>query len=309
MKKIIQNKNAAYLLAGLAFVLIVGFFIWAVVAKHENGSWLVTAYERGSRKLGLVNAMRTSLLVATEAEKSSVMADTDEASQSFAEQSIQASATVEEARREFSSLLDEKKTHRELESFQQFSSCWEKLQEIDREILPLAVQNTNLKALRLSFGPAAAAVRRMESALNQLMDASISSPDALKITRLSSIALTNAFNIYALQAPHIAETSDPEMDNVESAMNRYDEQANQALNSLNELVAEAGRPFLDKARASYDDFRKTHHEIIELSRQNSNIRSFAISLGQKRNVTAQCLDSLAALEKGVQESMTFRATR
>ncbi|MEM5789600.1 MAG: hypothetical protein AAGU11_19985, partial [Syntrophobacteraceae bacterium] len=234
MKKAIQKK--VYLLAGLTFVLVLGFFVLTFVAEDENGSWPITAYEKGVRKLGLINEIRTNLLVSTEAEKSSVMAETDEVSQGYAEQSIQASAAVEEARLGFSSLLSEKKTGSELESFRQFSSCWEKLREIDREILPLAVQNTNLKALKLSFGTAGGAVRELELALNHLMDAGASSPQALKITRLASIALIGVFNVYTLQAPHIAETSDPEMDRLEARMKQHDEQVSQALSSLSELV-------------------------------------------------------------------------
>jgi hypothetical protein len=50
-------------------------------------------------------------------------------------------------------------------------------------------------------------------------------------------------------------------------------------------------------------------EIVELSRQNSNIRSFALSLGQKRKMTAQCQDVLAALQETVRESMAYKATK
>jgi hypothetical protein len=83
------------------------------------------------------------------------------------------------------------------------------------EVLSLAVQNTNLKAFRLSFVPAAEALRRLEEALNHLMDAVATSPDAVPITRLAAATLTDTFHIQALQAPHIAETSATRMDEIE----------------------------------------------------------------------------------------------
>jgi hypothetical protein len=75
-----------------------------------------------------------------EAEKSAVMADTDEASQAFAEQSMQAAHNLEKARRELEPLLGDNSQQAHL--FREFSRCWEQLQAIDQEVLSLAVQNT-----------------------------------------------------------------------------------------------------------------------------------------------------------------------
>jgi hypothetical protein len=92
-------------------------------------------------------------------------------------------------------------------------------------------------------------------------------------------------------------------------MHSLDAQVTTALQSLQTLVDESDRPFLDAAEASYKNFQTINTEIVDLSRQNSNIRSYALSLGQKRKTTAQCQDVLAALQETVQESITSKATR
>jgi hypothetical protein len=235
------------------------------------------------------------------------MAHTDEASQAFATQAIQAAQHVEKARREFEPLLGS--TRQEAQLFREFSRCWEQLQEIDQEVLSLAVQNSNLKALRLSFVPAAAAMRRMETALTHLMDVVSSSPNATSITRRASQAVIGALTIYTLQAPHIAESTTARMDKMEADMQSLDAQVTEALNSLQALVDEPGKPFLDAAWAAYQDFQQLNAEIVDLSRQNTNLRSFAISLGQKRKTTAQCQEVLVALQETVQQSMASKATR
>jgi hypothetical protein len=275
--------------------------------RHEDTNWFQSAFERSVQKLQLIQAMNRDLLAAAEAEKSAVMADTDEASQAFAEQSRQASHNVEKARRELAPMLAGK--HKEAELFQEFSRCWDTLQEIDREVLSLAVQNTNLKALRLSFVPAAEAVRSMQEALNSLMDAASASPDAVRITRLAARAIMGALNMYTLQAPHIAESTEPRMDEMEAVMQSLDAQVTDALQSLQGLVDEPGKPFLEAAQASYKDFQNLNAEIVDLSRQNSNVRSFTLSLGQKRKTTAECQDRLAALQETVQQSMRYTATK
>ena len=63
----------------------------------------------------------------------------------------------------------------------------------------------------------------------------------------------------------------------------------------------------ETARAAYADFQRAHAEVLALSRRNSNVRSLAISLGQKRKVMAQCQEHLNALREAVR--MRFEATR
>ena len=259
------------------------------------------------KQLQLLQTMSRDLLASAEAEKSAVMAETDEASQAFAEQSRQASHNVEEARRALEPLLEGNHQHAQL--FREFSQCWDRLQAIDHEVLALAVQNTNLKALQLSFVPAAEAMRRMENAFTHLMDVVSSSPNAVGSTRLAAQAVMGALNIYALQARHIAESTVTRMEEMEAVMHSLEAQVSEALQSLQARVDEPGKAFLDAAWAAYTDFQHINADIVALSRQNSNIRSAALSLGQKRKTTAQCQDLLAALQEAVQQSMAYKATR
>jgi hypothetical protein len=293
---------------GIAITVVLLLSLLVVfLLRQEDIPWLHSAFERSVQKLQLLQAMSHDLLAAAEAEKSAVMAETDEASQTFAEQSIQASHHLEKARHALEPLLGDNRQETSL--FQEFSQCWGKLQEIDREVLALAVQNTNIKAFRLSFGPAAAAIRSMEDALTHLMDVSASSPNALPLTRLAAQAALSALHIYTLQAPHIAESTATRMEEIEAVMHSLDAQVTDALQRLQTQVDESGQPFLEAARASYQDFHTINAAIIDLSRQNSNVRSYALSLGQKRKMTAQCQDGLAALQQTVQESMAYRATK
>jgi hypothetical protein len=48
--------------------------------------------------------------------------------------------------------------------------------------------------------------------------------------------------------------------------------------------------------------------ILEWSRQNTNIKSFELSLNRKRKITAQCEEILTKLQDAIQ-SRTFKATR
>jgi uncharacterized protein YukE len=308
MRSFHSNKGITSLQVGVALSLVILlFFLTAFLLRREDSNLLRTTLEKTAQKTQLVQTMRSELLASAEAEKSAVMADTDEASNAFAVESVQASQSVEKARIELDALTRE--SSREAKLLTDFSACWGKLREVDKEVLSLAVQNTNLKALQLSLGPAAADIRSITESLNQLMDSAASSPHAAEIIRLASNALTGALNIYALQAPHIAETTDAEMERMEASMKQYDGQVRDALNRLDALVGDPNNPLIGEARKSYQDFQAVNAQIIDLSRQNSNIRSLAVSLGQKRNIMAQCLERLDALHDAVREGATFKATR
>lgn len=303
------HKRMVIYLAGFCTVLtLLLIYLLFSPTRIEGPIGPRSVYQAIVKKLQLISIMRINLLSCTEAEKSAVMADTDEASHAFAEQSKQAATAVEEARSEFSALIEGSKAEDEMSLFREFSTGWEKLREIDREVLSLAVQNTNLKALRLSFIPAREAIIRMESALDQLLNATASSPAATGISRITYEVISGTFNIYMLEPPHIIETTQAKMDEMEAAMKDSDEKVRNALKDLETAVDTSGRTSLEKAVASYEEFRGIHAEIIALSRRNTNVRSIAISLGQRRNVAAQCQDTLAALQQIVQ-SKRFEATR
>jgi len=78
------------------------------------------------------------------------------------------------------------------------------------------------------------------------------------------------------------------------------------------LRSEAAQDFLKRseaqAEAAYHEFANVTVKIIELSRQNTNIKSFELSLNRKRNITSQCEEILTSLQDAVQ-SRSFKATR
>ncbi len=68
------------------------------------------------------------------------------------------------------------------------------------------------------------------------------------------------------------------------------------------------RAQLAAASAALDRFMGLNAQVVALSRQNTNVRSLALSLGQKRMLTATCEDSLRALQDALSKR-GFSATR
>jgi hypothetical protein len=250
-----------------------------------------------AKRVELVERMRLALASASEAEKSAVMAITDKDSLTYADQARADGTTVEQARNELAELL-RTGNQSEKDLLDQFSKSFAEFQRIDKELLDLAVKNTNLKAYTLAFGPAAAALKEMDEALAHLVAASAADT---KIVRLADDARIAALRIQTLLPPHIAEESDQKMDELEAAMAKEDSAVHQALQALATIPVLSDNPELKTATSSYDRFSEIKAQILKLSRENTNVRSLAISLSQKRNVMFQCQDALAALRSTIEQ--------
>lgn len=254
-----------------------------------------------AKRMDLVARVRLTLVSASEAEKSAVLAVTDQDSQTFADQARAATVEVERERKELGELLAAGGTQGEKGLFVQFSKAFTELQNIDNDLLGLAVKNTNIKAYSLAFGPAADALKTMDIALSKLVAKSAGSPESGSVALLAFGAQTAALRIQILLAPHIAEESDKKMDELEVLMVNEDQQVRKDLNGLASLQKLHGDPDFETATSDYARFSEVKGRILVLSRENTNVKSLAISLGQKRKVLFLCQEVLSALQQAIQE--------
>jgi hypothetical protein len=291
------TKDIRWMVFGAVLLLAI-----VLVALHfQKGQIPAELLAFKAKRVDAVERMRLALASASEAEKSAVMAITDEDSQKYADQARAAAAEVERERNELGQLLDAGGTQREKDLLAQFSKVFTDFQRVDNELLALAIKNTNIKAYNLAFGPAADAIAEMNDALSRLVSKSAASPDARTVAPLAFGAQTAALRIQALLAPHIAEESDTKMDAMEARMTADDQEVRKDLDGLAALPSFTGDTDLTAARSAYERFSLVRAKIIPLSRENTNVRSLAISLDQKRKVMFLCQDALASLQQAILE--------
>jgi len=279
-----------------ALLMVLLFFV-AGHFRQDDGSAAQIAFK--ARRVDLVGQMQLGLASASEAEKSAVMAITDQESMAFAEQARAASAEVERGRLEVDEMLKTGGTPGERELLAQFSHAFVEFQRTDMELLRLAVLNTNLKAYSLAFGPAADAVHEMNAALSRLVADHAESPDAKKVMLLGFGSQVAVLRILTLIPPHIAEESDQKEDELEASMTKEEAQVRAGLDGLAALPGPGGSADLATAASRYAAFSGIKAQILKLSRENTNVRSLAISLTQKRKVMVLCLNALDALKQAV----------
>ena len=151
-------KEFLWMVTGAIILLVVILVVLHFRAGQNPAEQLVFK----AKRVDLVARMRLTLTSASEAEKSAVLAVTDQDSQTFADQARAATAEVEHERKELWELLATGGTQSEKDLLVKFSKTFTDLKHIDDDLLALAVKNTNLKAYSLAFGPAADALKEMK---------------------------------------------------------------------------------------------------------------------------------------------------
>ncbi|MGJ0483797.1 MAG: MCP four helix bundle domain-containing protein [Methylomicrobium sp.] len=288
----------------LPWVVTLAVLVTASLLLYDYYGGFTNPFETQLNKINLISAMRIHLLEATEAEKNAVLATTDDESKTFAAQAHQAANGVENSRQQLESLFRLEKHPREIETINKFSACWSEYKKLDETILDLAVQNTNLKAEKLSSNQCAQEMERLEESLDRLIHRNMDDDRYNKAIVLSYEALTASLKIFALHKPHIEEAEDKTMDQIEQRIKSYDESARKALEAL-QAIAGRNDEDLQAAETAYRRFMDLTREVLRLSRMNTNIKSAALSIGIKRLVAAQCQDILASLQKTVQTQQSL----
>ncbi|MGE5258210.1 MAG: hypothetical protein ACM3KE_16130 [Hyphomicrobiales bacterium] len=298
-KSIFARARLLWAALGLAAVLLlILLYYWNTPLEFQNVPQIMT------QKLETLSTLRINFLKSIEAEKLAVMAETDEASLAFADESRRAGEAVGADLQELSRLIGLQPVTDESRLLQEFEAAWGQVRKIDRMILDLAVQNTNLKASRLSFSKGREAVEEFENALNALTR----DVTDVQLIRAASNALAAELEIYTLHAPHIATPDDAEMSRIEQVIHAKEEVVRRSLERLERLAPAGKQAYVNEAMAAHREFMAVTQTVIAWSRENTNVTSLNISLVRKQKATALCEVVLKQLHD-VFKRQAFTATR
>jgi hypothetical protein len=275
-----------------ALVFAMGVAMLAVASGCHAGPATVMAELSEANRLAA--DLRVQFNKAADASNRAVMAETDEASIAFAGEAQQTSAVVDRDVAAMSPLLHALGLTDEIQLLDQFGQHLSAYRNVDRTVLALAVENTNLKAQRLSFGSARDAADRFKSALVVAPD--IAAKDRCRGEALVDKAVLAVRELQTVQGPHIASSDEAAMTAMEQEMTALETATADALTALSGLVEPSA---LAAAQADFAEFKGIGSQIVTLSRRNSNVRSLDLSLRVKPPLTAACDDSLRALQQAL----------
>jgi hypothetical protein len=289
----------------LNFVAALAVAVAAVACRGRGPDPVVTELIETRR---LVGDLRVGFNKAVEASNRAVMADTDEASRSFAREAEQATQLVQDGIKVAGSHLSSLGYPDETRFLDEFAKHFADYRALDQTILGLAVENTNLKAQALLFGPAKKAAEDFQAALDETIALGTTPKNRCPAETLAATAVSHLREVQILEAPHIAEADDAAMTGMEKEMTTLQGSVDGSLQTLEKMTSPAGRASIAKALAALARFKDVARQIVTLSRRNSNVRSLALSLRDAPPLAAACDASLGALQDALAKEGTT-ATR
>ena len=283
--------------------LIVGVAACLAPACCGGGTAALTRLLEARR---LASEMHVEFIQASEASNRAVMATSEDTSASAVAEAKRARDLVDRNIAALKPLLESLGYRDDLRYLDGFTTRFEEYERLDEDILSLAVEGTNVKAQRLSFGPAQQAADAFRKALEAAASHATRNKD--RVDALAGNARAAVLEIQVIHAPHIAEPDDTVMTRMEEQMAACATAARNALKELQAALPPNARPQLVAAKDALDRFLAINAEIVSLSRRNSNVRSLALLFGRTRVVAAECADQLRALEQALAKH-EFSATR
>jgi hypothetical protein len=321
---IVPTRRRQPLIAPVLWFCSVSFFRWRRQSTHwaairlavlaiavatasgcGNGSTLVLTQQVESRRLA--SNLQVQFSKAADASNRAVMAVTDEASIAAVREAEQATTAIERDVAVLQPMLQALAYRDEVRHLDAFRTCFAGYRTLDADVLPLAVENTNIKAQRLSFGPAADAVNAFRESL-ETAGRSSAAKNTCCVDALIARATAAVLEIQVIQARHIAESDEAAMTKMEQEMAAAYAAARKSVDTLKGVLPPVAARQVVAAAASLDQFKAINAELVNLSRRNTNVRSLALSLGRKRTVTAECDNLLRVLADSLAKH-DFTATR
>lgn len=285
--------------------LLAGAVTLALVTGCHGGANAVLTDLMEARRLAA--DVRVQFNKASDASNRAVMADTDETSIAFAREAEQNKGLVKADTAALGPILRRLAQADEVKFLDNFATEFAEYEKLDRTILQLAVENTNLKAQRLSFGPVREAADTLRDSLGAVT-ASAATKDRCRVESLVAKAVVAVREIQVIQAPHIAESDDDAMTHMEREMAAREATARNAMDAIRGLVDQRAQNHVADAVAAMTRFEGLSKDLVKLSRRNSNVRSLDLSLRKMPKLTAACDYSLRNLQDGL-AAQAFTATR
>ena len=263
-----------------------------------------------NRAMETTTSVRIALLRSIRAEKNAVIAPTDTETVQFVSEARKTGEEVQSLLPGLQDLTDRSTNGGEQQQLAEFNRAWQAFAANQKEVLALAVQNTNIKGgtllredvheqLEAIEGLLAAVQLRQASRLkaeNTALDARQMSAARQLDLQLGS-AMTSCHKMLNLLYAHLNSTQDAEMNELDTQLAEVQSALATNLQQAKLVAAEDDRADISQAIAAIQPLHKLVRRLQELSRTNSNSRSMDLTLTKTVALGRECDDALARLSQ------------
>jgi methyl-accepting chemotaxis protein len=296
----VKNLKLAHKMLVLTVILIACVVIVAFAAVNRLArvnAQVQKLVDRTIQKGTLASELHAGLLASVRSQKNAAMSVEDAQSKQFADASRAEFAEVSTLFDKLKALVAQDPGEGETVAIEALAKALNAYEKSNNTILDLAVQNTNEKARRLLAGEIQRQTGILAARFQSWADASTSqeSPDASDVARLKATydIYRTLLELSPTATRHIESSTEEEMTAYEKKLTELQDHIQQGLS-----VASGGEAAsLADTRAVLSDMKSAFARLTQLSRLDTVNRSIALTLGEGKDVMAQCAQRIGTLEQ------------
>jgi methyl-accepting chemotaxis protein len=263
-----------------------------------------------NRALDATSQLRIALLRAIRAEKNAVLSPDDKQSAQFVQLARTYSAEIEKQLPQLQDLLDATADAAERQQLDDFKRAWQAFAANQREVLDLALLNTNSRGSELIKGDVQDHLQSIDkllvavqARLSKLSTTEGVATDAAQLRRLYETdtllnrARKRSYRILNLLYDHLASIDDAEMNQLDTQLAEALTELETSLQEAKPMVDEIDRVELSQALIEAQALQKVVVQIQKLSHINSNNRCSKLTLTKTVELADQCDGALERLQQ------------
>ena len=295
-----KNFKLASKLFLLTAILISSILLVAYVAVDRLSA--VKAHVQHLVRSTIVKSNRTSemhvkFLAGVRAQKNTVLSPDDETSANYAAISRTAFTESREAISKLNELVLEDRVDGQSTAVEELLKAFEKAEEVNNQVLDLAIQNTNVKARQILSGAIQSDVENLNKRLQLWVDESMTkgATDADLVKRLVTLYAMHdsVVSIPFAAAKHIEPLTVEELTALEKKVEEFQEkiQSGLVLASGGDLSSQSD------VRNRISDMKVSLAKLFQLSRLDTNNRSTELSLKGSKQAFDEVVKRISKLEE------------
>ncbi|MFP4052729.1 MAG: methyl-accepting chemotaxis protein [Phycisphaerae bacterium] len=260
-----------------------------------------------AEKVRLGGRINQDVLAITRAEKSMILATTQEEMDQYATSIDETRKKMQDRRERFRKLADPD-GRRMLEAFEK---NWEEYLSVNEQVRKLARLNSNVRARQLSIGEGRDAFDAFQKSLQAIntrneteFDRIVSNSDDQVVKELgrygtkvkvSANLLRTAVEYQRAEKNLILATDPAEMDELVQAMGALETEIQAKFEELSAMATEQERAVLAEAREAYRRYDQVNERVRNLSRENGNTRAFELAATRGKDLSEECIRTMAEI--------------
>ena len=299
------------LIAGFSTVLLL-MIVSAVIGLNRldgMNSRMDGIVNGSAQKVKLAARLNQNVLEISREEKNLILAK-NEADMQIYISSIKNSRTQMQGRRDALRQLADGDGQAKLD---EFSRAWDEYLQTQEEVARLTLLNSNNKAKFLSDGEAQKQMQEAEASLERIMVRSERAvADSNDVAALKAAAQKFQFaadlkeNLLSLQRAEknmILATNQAKMDEYAENAEKHERDFNSGLAGLERISAGEEMIIVQELREQFGDYLSLHNQVVELTRENGNVKAFDLASGKGRELVDRATGYIAKIVESNEQDM------